>query len=97
MRVNNAGMAKLVDAPDLGSGVARRVGSTPITRTTNTSCVADNSGGEFSIENVPVFVVGGHGEMQRTALPIGIRVGVTKPLLCHANFGRSFEFVERHV
>ena len=26
-------MAKLVDAPDLGSGAARRVGSSPITRT----------------------------------------------------------------
>ena len=26
-------MAKLVDAPDLGSGVLRRVGSSPITRT----------------------------------------------------------------
>ena len=29
----NAGVAKLVDAPDLGSGAARRVGSSPITRT----------------------------------------------------------------
>ena len=29
----NADMAKLVDVPDLGSGVARRVGSSPITRT----------------------------------------------------------------
>jgi hypothetical protein len=28
-----AGMAKLVDVPDLGSGAARRVGSSPITRT----------------------------------------------------------------
>ena len=28
-----AGVAKLVDAPDLGSGAARRVGSIPITRT----------------------------------------------------------------
>ncbi len=28
-----AGVAKLVDVPDLGSGVARRVGSSPITRT----------------------------------------------------------------
>ena len=28
-----AGVAKLVDAPDLGSGAARRVGSSPITRT----------------------------------------------------------------
>lgn len=26
-------MAKLADAPDLGSGAARRVGSTPIIRT----------------------------------------------------------------
>lgn len=26
-------MAKLVDVPDLGSGAARRVGSSPITRT----------------------------------------------------------------
>lgn len=30
---NFAGVAKLVDVPDLGSGVARRVGSSPITRT----------------------------------------------------------------
>ncbi len=28
-----ADMAKLADAPDLGSGAARRVGSTPIIRT----------------------------------------------------------------
>ena len=28
-----AGVAKLVDVPDLGSGVERRVGSSPITRT----------------------------------------------------------------
>ncbi len=30
---DNAGVAKLADAPDLGSGAARRVGSSPITRT----------------------------------------------------------------
>jgi hypothetical protein len=30
---NPAGVAKLVDVPDLGSGAARRVGSSPITRT----------------------------------------------------------------
>ncbi len=29
----NAGMAELVDAPDLGSGAERRGGSTPSTRT----------------------------------------------------------------
>ena len=29
----HADMAKLVDAPDLGSGAARRVGSSPIIRT----------------------------------------------------------------
>tara|TARA_B100001057_G_scaffold281989_1_gene282321 strand:- start:3 stop:323 length:321 start_codon:yes stop_codon:yes gene_type:complete len=29
----NAGVAKLVDAPDLGSGAARRGGSSPFTRT----------------------------------------------------------------
>jgi hypothetical protein len=32
----HAGMAKLVDAPDLGSGAARRGGSTPFTRTNKT-------------------------------------------------------------
>ncbi len=31
--LNPAGVAKLVDVPDLGSGAARRVGSSPITRT----------------------------------------------------------------
>ena len=31
---DNAGVAKLVDAPDLGSGAARRGGSSPSTRTT---------------------------------------------------------------
>ena len=31
---NSAGVAKLVDAPDLGSGAARRGGSSPSTRTT---------------------------------------------------------------
>jgi hypothetical protein len=30
-------MVKLVDMPDLGSGAARRVGSSPIIRTTNKS------------------------------------------------------------
>ncbi len=30
---NSAGVAKLVDAPDLGSGAFGRVGSSPITRT----------------------------------------------------------------
>jgi|TARA_B110000483_G_scaffold239272_1_gene317466 hypothetical protein len=30
-----AGVAELVDAPDLGSGAARRGGSSPFTRTTN--------------------------------------------------------------
>ena len=30
-----ADMAKLVDVPDLGSGAARRVGSSPIIRTKN--------------------------------------------------------------
>lgn len=32
--LKNADVAKLADAPDLGSGAARRVGSTPIIRTT---------------------------------------------------------------
>ena len=31
---STAGVAKLVDAPDLGSGAARRGGSSPSTRTT---------------------------------------------------------------
>ena len=31
----DAGVAKLVDAPDLGSGALGRVGSSPITRTKN--------------------------------------------------------------
>ena len=31
--IMNAGVAKLVDAPDLGSGALGRVGSSPITRT----------------------------------------------------------------
>ena len=30
---NDAGVAKLVDAPDLGSGAVRRGGSSPFTRT----------------------------------------------------------------
>ena len=33
---DHAGVAKLVDAPDLGSGAARRGGSSPSTRTTLT-------------------------------------------------------------
>ncbi len=32
---NYADMVKLVDMPDLGSGAARRVGSSPIIRTKN--------------------------------------------------------------
>ena len=35
---HTAGMAKLVDVPDLGSGAARRVGSSPSIRTIN--CLA---------------------------------------------------------
>ncbi len=31
-------MVKLVDMPDLGSGAARRVGSSPIIRTFKTNC-----------------------------------------------------------
>ena len=30
--MQSAGMAELADAPDLGSGVNRRAGSTPVTR-----------------------------------------------------------------
>ena len=37
MRQRCAGVAKLVDAPDLGSGAARRGGSSPSTRTTLSS------------------------------------------------------------
>ena len=33
LNISNAGVAKLVDAPDLGSGAARRGGSSPSTRT----------------------------------------------------------------
>ncbi len=39
-----APVAKLVDAPDLGSGVSRRVGSSPIRRTIqNPNCLNMNS------------------------------------------------------
>ena len=31
--LRHAGMAELADAPDLGSGVLRRAGSIPVTRT----------------------------------------------------------------
>ena len=34
-----AGMVKLVDMPDLGSGAARRVGSSPIIRTFKISII----------------------------------------------------------
>ena len=36
--IHEAGVAKLVDAPDLGSGAARRGGSSPSTRTTFDQC-----------------------------------------------------------
>ena len=36
--IYEAGVAKLVDAPDLGSGAARRGGSSPSTRTTFYQC-----------------------------------------------------------
>ena len=36
--IYQAGVAKLVDAPDLGSGAARRGGSSPSTRTTFDQC-----------------------------------------------------------
>ena len=35
LHTNFADMVKLVDMPDLGSGAARRVGSSPIIRTKN--------------------------------------------------------------
>ena len=40
-------MVKLVDMPDLGSGAARRVGSSPITRTKKS----------FSIEKLFLFIL----------------------------------------
>ena len=41
-------MAKLADAPDLGSGAARRVGSTPIIRTKGQSgCGFECEGGKY--------------------------------------------------
>ena len=33
VKINYADMAELADAPDLGSGVNRRAGSTPVIRT----------------------------------------------------------------
>ena len=40
LHYNSAPVAKLVDAPDLGSGVSRRVGSSPIRRTIqNPNCL----------------------------------------------------------
>ncbi len=43
-----ADMAKLADAPDLGSGAARRVGSTPIIRTKGQSgCGFECEGGKY--------------------------------------------------
>ena len=39
-----AGVAELADAPDLGSGAARRGGSTPFTRTINLICALSSAG-----------------------------------------------------
>ncbi len=44
----SAGVAKLVDVPDLGSGAARRVGSSPITRTRS----SNESLGFFILRNL---------------------------------------------
>lgn len=38
----SAGMAELVDAPDLGSGSERSEGSSPFTRTTNLYALLDS-------------------------------------------------------
>ena len=40
--LRHAPVAKLVDAPDLGSGVLRRVGSSPIRRTIKRILTTDN-------------------------------------------------------
>ena len=50
----NAGVAKLVDAPDLGSGAARRGGSSPSTRTIylNKSFITNILNGRI-VSNIP--------------------------------------------
>ena len=50
---NFAGMVKLVDMPDLGSGAARRVGSSPITRTFKISKALFISDLEIFYFNIP--------------------------------------------
>ena len=48
-----AGMVKLVDMPDLGSGAARRVGSSPITRTEKISKALNVNDLEIFYFNIP--------------------------------------------
>ena len=43
LEIENAGMAELADAQDLGSCEAIRVGSTPTTRTRTTDCRAQSA------------------------------------------------------
>ena len=44
-------MAKLVDAPDLGSGVLRRAGSSPVGRTQKVLTADDDAVRTFSISS----------------------------------------------
>jgi hypothetical protein len=48
---NYADMVKLVDMPDLGSGAARRVGSSPIIRTFETQIFVNKGFAFFVLES----------------------------------------------
>jgi hypothetical protein len=52
---NYADMVKLVDMPDLGSGAARRVGSSPIIRTFKTQILLNKGLAFFAFNTCPTI------------------------------------------
>ena len=66
----DAGVAKLADAPDLGSGAARRGGSSPFTRTT-----------KLDLLRIPVKIFVGTQSFQVNQLYLGFERVTEKQLL----------------
>ena len=68
-----ARVAKLVDAPDLGSGVLRRVGSSPITRTIGQKRNSQNREFLFPVLRIDNVDSGWSNEGRAKLVPFGPR------------------------
>ena len=66
-------MAKLVDAPDLGSGVLRRVGSSPITRTIGQKRNSQNREFLFPVLRIDNASRNRSREASQNVVPRGLR------------------------